>query len=345
MQASPLYASIGALIIDDIKYQDGTKVTNVLGGGGVFAIYGMRLWLDGLQTKDAGYIIHTGFDYPEEIDNKIKALNISLNCINHPDKHTTRGLNTFGEDDHRDFEYIHPIIRTTTSDFSDDWIQSVKILHLISSHERAIEIIDEWKEREILLNCVERTQFLWEPLPWACLPENLDKIYDATQRTEIITPNHEEIAAMLGLDFKVVLVENGNDLKKTVEYLGNMFLDGLSSAQDKVLVIRASKYGTMIITLKSRAIHWVPAYWSWWSSEEQKHVVDVTGAGNAFCGGYAYGWDQTQGDPVESAYYGAVSASYAVEQMGMPSYETGHWNNGPDPAQRLSILRTKSCKF
>lgn len=38
----PLYASIGALIIDDIIYRDGTEVTNVLGGGGVFAIYGKK---------------------------------------------------------------------------------------------------------------------------------------------------------------------------------------------------------------------------------------------------------------------------------------------------------------
>lgn len=173
----------------------------------------------------------------------------------------------------------------------------------------------------------------------------MDNIYDAAQRTEIITPNHEEISAMLGLDFKVVLVENDNDFKKTVEYLGNMFLDGLTSAKDKVLVIRASKYGTMIITLQSRVVHWVPAYWSWWSSEDQKRVVDVTGAGNAFCGGYAYGWVKTEGDAVESAYYGAVSASYAVEQMGMPSIEDEHWNNGPDPAQRLSILKTKPLKF
>lgn len=37
----PLYASIGGLIIDDIIYQDGRQVTNVLGGGGVFAIIGM----------------------------------------------------------------------------------------------------------------------------------------------------------------------------------------------------------------------------------------------------------------------------------------------------------------
>ena len=91
--------------------------------------------------------------------------------LKHPDKHTTRGLNTFGLNDHRDFEYKHPIIRTTTSDFPDDWIKSIQVLHLISSPERAIEIIDEWKQREVELNSTEKTEFLWEPLPWACLPE------------------------------------------------------------------------------------------------------------------------------------------------------------------------------
>lgn len=133
----------------------------------------MRLWHTKACSKKVGYIIHTGFDYPNEIDEQIKSLNISLVDINHKDKHTTRGLNIFGVDDHRDFEYKHPIIRTTTSDFPDSWIKSVKILHLISSPERAIEIIDEWKERETKLKSGQgpKTEFLWEPLPWACLPE------------------------------------------------------------------------------------------------------------------------------------------------------------------------------
>ncbi|KAI9261903.1 Ribokinase-like protein [Helicostylum pulchrum] len=301
----------------------------------------MRLWLDKVQAKDVGYIIHTGFDYPSDIDSKIKRLNISLASIHHADKHTTRGLNTFGADDHRDFEYIHPIIRTTTSDFSDDWIRSIKILHLISSPERVTEIVGEWKEREVLLNSKEKTQFIWEPLPWACLPESLNSIYNAALMTEIITPNHEEIADMLDIDFKKLLLENKNDFKQAVEYCGNKLLNGLSVS---TLVVRASKYGTMIIS-KSRKIHWIPAYWSWWDANDQVHVVDVTGAGNAFCGGFAYGWIKTQGDAVESSYYGAVSASYTVEQMGAPSFIDGRWNHGPSPIERLNILKSKSCKF
>lgn len=362
MQELPVYASIGALIIDDIVYQDGTQVTNVLGGGGVFAIYGMRLWHTKACSKKVGYIIHTGFDYPSEIDDQIKSLNISLVDINHKDKHTTRGLNIFGVDDHRDFEYKHPIIRTTTSDFPDDWIKSVKILHLISSPERAIEIVDEWKEREAKLKSEQdsKTEFLWEPLPWACLPENLDHIYDASRRTEIITPNHEEIADMQGLNFKQLLAEHNNDFKLCVEYCASKFLDGIDfSKKDsnlKTLVVRASKFGTMVVSHcrdgANRKIDWVPAYWSWWDKDDQTHVKDVTGAGNSFCGGFAYAWVKTNGDPVESTYYGAVAASYAIEKMGVPSFHIASngdelWNQGPSPADRLGILKSgsKTCRF
>jgi sugar/nucleoside kinase (ribokinase family) len=178
----------------------------------------------------------------------------------------------------------------------------------------------------------------------------LPLIYEASQRTEILTPNHEEVASMQGLDFKKLLSEHDNDFKKTIEYCGNRFLDGIkstSSSNIKILVVRASKYGTMMIEPVSRSIHWVPAYWSWWSKEDQEHVIDVTGAGNAFCGGYAYGWIKTNGDAVESTYFGSISASFIVEQIGVPALSDGNqsWNVGPSPKERLAILKSKSCKF
>jgi hypothetical protein len=41
----PTMASMGGFIIDDIIYADGRKVSNVLGGGGTFAIYGNLFFL------------------------------------------------------------------------------------------------------------------------------------------------------------------------------------------------------------------------------------------------------------------------------------------------------------
>jgi hypothetical protein len=146
----------------------------------------MRIWQPNELSKNVGYVIHKGFDHPQEINEQVNKLNISLISKHHSDKHTTRGLNTFGENDHRDFEYIYPIIRPTADDFPDKWIHSVKILHIISAADRAIEIISRWKERERDLQSTEQTEFLWEPLPWACLPEVLQTQYNKVYHSHIL---------------------------------------------------------------------------------------------------------------------------------------------------------------
>ncbi|OBZ90669.1 Uncharacterized protein C16C9.01c [Choanephora cucurbitarum] len=331
---APLFSSIGGLIIDDIVYQDGKRVQDVLGGGGVFAVYGMRLWHLDSESKHVGYIVHKGFDYPSQIDQELNQLDISILSIHHPDKHTTRGLNTFRENDHRDFEYIHPIIRVTADDFPDSWIQSLKILHLICSAERAIEIVDQWRAREQQLEAAYPTQFIWEPLPWACLPENLDCIIEAAKQIDIISPNHEELANMLGFDFHELLAQKRHDVKHTTEHLAQEFISKVSCT----LVVRVGKYGALVM---QETPSWVPAYWNW--KEESQHVVDVTGAGNTFCGGFAYGWIQTKGDAHASAYYGAVAASYAVEQVGVP--DITQWKVKDKPEFRLNRLKNQSCVF
>ena len=46
-----------------------------------------------------------------------------------------------------------------------------------------------------------------------------------------------------------------------------------------------------------------------------KKIVDVTGAGNACCGGFIVGLART-GSLLEAARYGNISASFALRQYG-----------------------------
>jgi sugar/nucleoside kinase (ribokinase family) len=57
---------------------------------------------------------------------------------------------------------------------------------------------------------------------------------------------------------------------------------------------------------------WIPAYHS-----DSSSVVDPTGAGNAFLGGLAVALARRKGLE-EAARWGSVSASFAIEQVGMP---------------------------
>jgi sugar/nucleoside kinase (ribokinase family) len=46
-------------------------------------------------------------------------------------------------------------------------------------------------------------------------------------------------------------------------------------------------------------------------------VVDHTGAGNAYCGGFLVGWVKTQ-DLRTAACYAGVAASFTLEVIGVP---------------------------
>jgi sugar/nucleoside kinase (ribokinase family) len=138
--------------------------------------------------------------------------------------------------------------------------------------------------------------------------------------------------------------------------------------------VRCGKLGAVVGTRKA-GLRWFPAYWA---GEDESRVKDVTGgecynprhgvgstadsfsAGNAFLGGYIAGLSHSSGDPYEAALYATVSASFVVEQMGLPvlltpsptprpTAEQGNqgpssgserWN-GDSPWNRLEALRAR----
>ena len=51
------YTSWG-IIIDDIVFPDGRTTMGVLGGGGMYAVAGMRMW-----SEDVGMLSHVGADF------------------------------------------------------------------------------------------------------------------------------------------------------------------------------------------------------------------------------------------------------------------------------------------
>jgi sugar/nucleoside kinase (ribokinase family) len=80
---------------------------------------------------------------------------------------------------------------------------------------------------------------------------------------------------------------------------------------------------------------------TWHIPAIETSMVDPTGAGNAFCGGFLTGWVQT-GDLCTAGIYGVVAASFLVEQIGLPG-------PGPDiykkAARRFKLLTKKSRRM
>ncbi len=75
----------------------------------------------------------------------------------------------------------------------------------------------------------------------------------------------------------------------------------------KIVVLKLGARGQYLYDAEARRRWHVPAY--------PAKVKDVTGAGDAYCGGFLTGLAQTQ-DPLEAALRGAVSASFVIEGVG-----------------------------
>jgi sugar/nucleoside kinase (ribokinase family) len=75
----------------------------------------------------------------------------------------------------------------------------------------------------------------------------------------------------------------------------------------KIVVLKLGARGQYVFDSVARRKWHVPAY--------PAKVKDVTGAGDAYCGGFLVGLAQTH-DPVEAALRGAVSASLVIEGVG-----------------------------
>jgi sugar/nucleoside kinase (ribokinase family) len=95
----------------------------------------------------------------------------------------------------------------------------------------------------------------------------------------------------------------------------------------KIVVLKLGARGQYVLDVESKRKWHVPAY--------PAKAKDVTGAGDAYCGGFMVGLAQTQ-DPLEAALRGAVSASIVIEGVGA-LYALG---SSPAFAQaRLQALR------
>jgi sugar/nucleoside kinase (ribokinase family) len=106
-------------------------------------------------------------------------------------------------------------------------------------------------------------------------------------------------------------------------------MSGIGVDGEGGIVVRSGKDGCFVACQDLRK--WLPAY-----HQSASKVIDPTGGGNGFLGGLAMGL--VRGGPApgvgnieEAAAWGSVSASFAIEQVGMPTLahtpEGETWNN------------------
>ncbi|HEX9923285.1 MAG TPA: PfkB family carbohydrate kinase, partial [Anaerolineae bacterium] len=111
------------------------------------------------------------------------------------------------------------------------------------------------------------------------------------------------------------------------------------------LIRRLAAAGAGIVALRQgpdgATVHRADTGETWQIPAVETTVVDPTGAGNAFCGGFLAGWVH-RGDLRLAGLYGAVAASFLVEQIGLPE---PHPDLRQQARERLRVLEAKVVKL
>lgn len=268
-------------------------------------------------------IIDRGVDFPEWIQERLDSYGPSMWLFrDHADRVTTRALNSY-RGDLRGFRYLVPRIRITPRDLAGTHLARPTTLHFICSPSRALEITSEVREESDWDPIT-----IYEPIPDRCVPEELPALRQVLPAVSILSPNAEEALALLSMPSDVS--------RSTVEEAALKFLEyGVGKDGEGSVIIRSGALGAYV-TNRQEGGQWIPAFWS----DNTEKVVDVTGAGNAFLGGLGAGLLLARENVYEAALYATVSASFIIEQEGLPRLSLDRWNDD-SPQRRLEHLQEK----
>lgn len=308
--SSILLMSLGGVVLDDIRIAERMVTSDSLGGAGTHATVGARIFTPS-RPQDVGWKVKAGEDFPQEVEEKLRAWNISLDLRRVPGTMSPRNQLTYHDDSMgaKTFRYTTPPTSLTPSDLKGTTMLSARAFHFHVSPDLLQSQVTELLPLR-LAEKLERPLILWEPTRPSCTKELLQSCTEAAGLVDLFSPNHDELAAFHG----VPLPEFS---RQTIEQLAQYFVDaGIGHDGAGIIAVRAAEHGCLV---QARGIGplWLPAFYEPEGVAINSKVIDTTGAGNAFLGGFAIGLLET-GSPILAAHYGTVASSFMVEQVGLP---------------------------
>jgi sugar/nucleoside kinase (ribokinase family) len=279
------YVSFG-LILDNIHFPNGKEIPSVLGGGGPQVVFGMRLW-----SKYVGFVGQVGSDLPVEILSWFDQSGIDRQGLRIGNQPTLRAVQNLDIDGNRTQTWISdPAVRQEYLSLAMKRIpqiyQHAKIYHLglhPDDWENNLDLIQYLKELGALVS-IE----LFKP---ADKPLSTQRLQALLRSADLFSLNQWEAYSLIG--------------KKTNQELIQTFIDN----GGKLISLRLGSQGSLVANGPTGQEFYIPVY--------PVTVVDPIGAGNAFCGGFAVGWEETK-DLRKAGLYGSVASSIVVEQIGVP---------------------------
>ncbi len=317
------FLAVGNCTLDDVVTPDGRISPRQLGGNAVYAAAGMRLW-----GVDVCLVSVVGADYPSTWIEQLAAAGIDVSAISRiDDPHLLRSRAFYFPDGSRtdridearailpdhageiidlESEYTDtgsPLHRRIWPSFCPDLSQwEIRARHAAFAHFAPGPLPCSRANAAFLKQlraCQVTISFDW---PWWDWDREGQTDVDLLRNIDFLLPSIEELT--LHADAAISEEERGDCPEGHVFEAARRLLSyGLSGVG-----VKMGARGMRLLLDGEQDWRHIPTY--------PAKVVDPTGAGDAFCGGFLVGMART-GDPVRACLHGAVSASFIIEEFGV----------------------------
>src|SRR2546430_12399372 len=280
-----MFVAVGTIIIDDIVTSDGRTLPGILGGAGTQAAAGMRVW-----TNDVGLIGSVGENFPAALWTALQQMGIGLRSVRRCPQTTPRAWQIYDAGEHRTEIFQSP--RSEFPAFAPVPEQiaaypDAQGFHLMTAELETVGGLCQ------AMRSVPGALILWEPAPWHLVTEQRTRVLDLIGSVDLVSPNAEECTAMLG--------------PQPPDRWIATFLD----AGATLVSIRMGREGSLVRSREDPAPRHVVAI-------SLGPPADVTGAGNAYCGGLLVGYHRTHSS-VAAGVDRASSAAITLQHLGVPT--------------------------
>jgi sugar/nucleoside kinase (ribokinase family)/fructoselysine-6-P-deglycase FrlB-like protein len=283
--ATPDVVVVGNLTIDDVVHPNGDTTMASPGGNTIHAATAAALW-----GKRVGAVARLGSDFPRSALDRLEASGLDLGGLRPIEGPTVRNWVIYEADGRRDWIYRTPRERRfevapQPEDTPDGWTAG-PVVHVAAMPFRAAaRMVDSFRASAghplITLDTHEE---------WAD-EASKDEIIALATRVDVFVPSHGELAAIVGYD----------DPRRSAQELLD---EGVPA-----VVVKCGEDGAVIASRNNGDTRLAAI------AALEVPVVDMTGAGDAFCGGLAAGLAMGE-ELTAAARRGAASAGAAIGASG-----------------------------
>ncbi len=279
------------VLLDDIVFPDGRTAMGVLGGGGPQAAFGMRLFS---PVSAVGLVGMVGADFPQSARAWVKESGIDTAGLRQQDqRRTARAWQVTEEDGRRTQVWRVPPMASLA-------VESIPETYRASTNPAGFHfgIHPETPPLEFaaaLRRAYPRAVVSVEAFRGVDAPLGPEALFRMLAMADIFSANGLEAGSLVGAG------SPRGVLRRLVE---------AAESRAMLMVLRLGKDGSLVAEGQTGQCVQVPAF--------PVEAVDAVGAGNAYCGGFLAGWVQSH-DIALAGACGAVAASFAIAQVGLPA--------------------------